>query len=33
LWRADARFEPRMASREADALYAGWCAAVARTRS
>jgi len=33
LWRADARFEPRMAAREADALYAGWCAAVARTRS
>jgi len=33
LWRADARFEPRMPIQEADALYAGWRDAVARTRS
>ena len=33
LWRADARFEPRMDAERADRLYAGWCAAVARTRS
>jgi len=33
LWRADARFEPRMPMQEADALYAGWRDAVARTRS
>ncbi len=33
LWRADARFEPKMEASRADALYAGWCDAVARTRS
>ncbi|WP_428381233.1 glycerol kinase GlpK [Nevskia ramosa] len=33
LWRADARFEPQMDAKRADALYAGWLAAVARTRS
>ena len=33
LWRADARFEPQMDAARADALYAGWVEAVARTRS
>ena len=33
LWRAEARFEPQMDAARADALYAGWVEAVARTRS
>ena len=33
LWRADARFEPKMPQARAEALYAGWREAVARTRS
>ncbi|MDB5986681.1 MAG: glycerol kinase [Nevskia sp.] len=33
LWRADARFEPKMPQHRADALYAGWREAVARTRT
>lgn len=33
LWRADRRFEPRMAAERAASLYAGWREAVARVRS
>ena len=33
LWRAEARFVPQMDAARADALYAGWVDAVARTRS
>jgi glycerol kinase len=33
LWRADARFEPLRPAADADRLYAGWRAAVARTRT
>ena len=32
LWRAEARFAPQMDAARADALYAGWLEAVARTR-
>ena len=33
LWRSERRFEPAMPATRADALYAGWREAVARTRS
>lgn len=33
LWQAERRFEPAMSRAEADAGYAGWLAAVTRTRS
>ena len=32
-WRAHARFEPEMGEADRERLYAGWRAAVARTRS